>query len=198
MRRQGMTFVFVLFSALVSALVVSRRAEARQVSVEVRLTPPLERPGLAPSLCPMLALSLGQHWWVGGGYELVQDYDAVLWTSENEGHKPLVMSGLRAGTWYRGGASHDGLTFSLGGLLTFANSAFAVDPSPRGIDSDTSVIDFGADLTFGRVGRSLRFELFATPAWSYGRVTSPAIHRQEHYSAFTYRIGLALALVLGS
>jgi hypothetical protein len=43
-----------------------------------------------------------------------------------------------------------------------------------------------------------RFEIFATPAWSYGQVASPAVHKTERYSAFTYRFGVAMAIVVGS
>jgi hypothetical protein len=171
-------------------------AQAGQLSIDLRLTPMFERPNDTPSLCPMLAFSLTEHWWVGGGYEFLQDYDAIVWTTATSGHKPVNLAGIRAGTWYRGGASHDGMSFSAGGLLTFANRALALDASPAALDNRTYVVDFGADLTFGRTWRVFRLELFATPAWSYGRVSSPAIHRDERYSAFTYRVGLGLAVVL--
>jgi hypothetical protein len=180
------------------AAVAPRKAAATQLSIELRHTPILVRPNGTPSLCPMLALALTPHWWVGTGYELIQDYDAILWTTNTVGHKPLVMSGIRAGTWYRGGASHHGMSYSMGGLLTFANPAFSLDRSPSGLDSDTTVVDFGADFTLGRIWQTFRIELFATPAWSYGRVTSKAINRDERYSAFTYRVGGALAFLVGS
>jgi len=48
------------------------------------------------------------------------------------------------------------------------------------------------------VWQSVRVEGFATPAWSLGRVTSPAVHKEERYSAFTYRFGVALAILVGS
>jgi hypothetical protein len=151
-----------------------------------------------PSICPMLALSLSEHWWVGAGYETLQDYDAILWTSETEGHKPIAMSGIHAGTWYRGGAHRNSMTYSVGGLLTFAHPVFSIDPKPAGINSDTSVVDFGVDLTWGHVWQTFRLEFFATPAWSYGQVSSPAVHKSERFSAFTYRVGVALAVRLGS
>ena len=47
-------------------------------------------------------------------------------------------------------------------------------------------------------GQSVRVEGFATPARSLGRVTSPAVHKEERYSAFTYRFGVALAILVGS
>jgi len=178
------------------------RTEATQVSIEMRITPPLDpvfrRPMDLPSICPMLALSLADHWWVGAGYEELQDYDAILWTSETEGHKPIAMSGIHAGTWYRGGAARNSMTYSVGGLLTYANPVFSIDPKPAGIDSGTSVVDFGVDLTWGHVWQDFRLEFFATPAWSYGRVRSPAIHQDERFNAFTYRVGVALAVRFGS
>ena len=146
----------------------------------------------------MLALSFDRRWWFGVGYELIQDYDAVLWKSELEGHKPLVMSGIRAGAWYRGGALRQGLTYSMGGILTYANPATSLEGKPTGIDSDTSVMDFGADFTLGRVWESFIIQLFATPAWSRGRVVSKAVHRTDTYSAFTYRVGGALVFIFGS
>ena len=190
------------FAVLLSSVVVVPRAEATQVSIEMRITPPFDpvfrRPMDLPSICPMLALSVSDHWWVGAGYEELQDYDAILWTSETEGHKPIAMSGIHAGTWYRGGAPRNSMTYSVGGLLTFANPVFSIDPKPAGIDSGTSVVDFGVDLTWGHIWQNFRFEFFATPAWSYGRVSSPAVHHDERFSAFTYRVGVALAIRLGS
>ena len=185
---------------LVSGLVgvAPRRAEATQVTLDLRLTPPLVRPNHTPSLCPMLAFSLTEHLWVGAGYEPIQDYDTILWTSENEGHKPIVLSGIRAGAWYRGGATHHGMSWAAGPLFTFANTAISLEHSPGGIDSGTSVVDFGADFSIGHVWEGFRLEAFATPAWSLGRVTSPAIHKEERYSSFTYRFGVALAIFVGS
>lgn len=194
--------VAVFLAGLLSPAIVTPRAEATQVSIEMRITPPFDpvfrRPMDLPSICPMLALSLSDHWWVGAGYEALQDYDAILWTSETEGHKPIAMSGIHAGTWYRGGAIRDSMTYSVGGLLTFANPVFSIDPKPAGINNGTSVVDFGIDLTWGHVWRNFRVEFFATPAWSYGQASSPAVHKDEHFSAFTYRVGVALAFRLGS
>lgn len=180
--------------AVTAALLVSPAARAAQLSIDMRLTPFVERPSDKASLGVLLGFAPGKHWWAGVGYELVQDYDAILWTSEYEGHKPVVMSGLRAGGWYRGGALREGLTYSAGGLLTFANRSFSVDPSPRQLDNATYVVDFGADFTFGRLWEIFRLELFATPTWSYGRIASPARHTDQRYRGFTYRIGLALAV----
>jgi hypothetical protein len=194
MRR--LRFGFLLFACL--AGLAPRPAEAMAVSIELRHTPMRVRPKDLPSLCPMLALSPLAHLWIGAGYELIQDYDAVLWTSEYEGRKPIAMSGLRAGAWYRGGDSRDGLTFAAGALLTYANPATSSGATPRGIDSGTSIIDFGADISIGRVWQHFRLELFATPAWSYGHVSSPAVHKKERFSAFTYRFGGAIAFLFGS
>ena len=183
---------------LASALVEVAPAEATEATIELRSTPPFVRPSGTPSLCAILALSLTEHLWVGVGYELVQDYDAILWTSENAGHKPVVMSGISAGAWYRGGAAHDAFTWATGPLFTFANPAISLARSPGGIDSGTSIVDLGADFSIGHVWQSVRVEGFATPAWSLGQVASPAVHKEERYSAFTYRIGVALAILVGS
>ena len=191
----------LMFAALLVASLVGvlpRKCEATQMTIELRHTPPLVRPDDLPSLCPMLAFSLSEHLWAGAGYELIQDYDAILWTSENEGHRPITMSGIRAGAWYRGGAAQRAFTWAAGPLFTFANSVFSLGHSPDEIDSGTSFFDFGVDFSIGHVWQSVRVEGFATPAWSVGRVASPAVHKEERYSAFTYRIGLALAIVVGS
>lgn len=190
----------LIATLLVSGLVgiTPRRSEATQLSIEMRLTPPFVRPNGFPSLCPMLALSLTGHLWAGAGYEALQDYDAILWTSKNVGHKPIVMSGLRAGAWYRSETAYRAMSWAAGPLFTFANPVLANDHSPGGLNSGTSVVDFGADFSIGRLWRWFRFEAFATPAWSYGQVASPAVHKTERYSAFTYRFGLAMAIVVGS
>ena len=190
----------IIATLLVSGLVgiTPRKSEATQLSIEMRLTPPLVRPKDIPSLCPMLAVSLTEHLWAGVGYEWTQDYDAILWTSEYEGHKPIVMSGIRAGAWYRSETAYRAMSWAAGALFTFANPAISNGHSPRGLDSDTSVFDFGADFSIGRLWQWFRFEAFATPAWSYGQVASPAVHKTESYNAFTYRFGLALAFLVGS
>ena len=193
---RGLIIATLLVSGLVG--VAPRRSEATQMSIELRLTPPLVRPYDFPSICPMLAFSLTEHVWAGAGYEWLQDYDAILWTSENEGHRPIEMSGIRAGAWYRGGAAQRAFTYSVGPLFTFANPAISLASPHKALDSGTSVFDVGADFTIGHVGQSVRIEGFATPAWSLGRVVSPAVHRVEHYSAFTYRIGVALAILWGA
>jgi hypothetical protein len=172
-------------------------AETRP-TIEMRVTPPFVRPYRAPTLCMMLAFPVAPQWWLGAGYEFVQDYDAVLWTAKDTGHKPVVMSGIHAGGWYRGGAERQGLTWAAGGLVTFANSTFSLASSPDEIDAHTYVIDVGGDFSFGKVRDGFRFEVFATPAWSFGRIASTAIDESEGLSQFTYRFGVALAVLIGS
>ena len=188
----------VAISTLAPVAVVAQAAEAALPTIELRITPPLLRPYGTPSICPMLAFPLTEHAWVGGGYELVQDYDAVLWMSDLSGHKPIVMSGLRAGGWYRGGAVRQGTSWAAGGLLTFSNPALSLTRSPSELDNRTSMLDVAADLSGGHVWQGFRLEVFATPAWSYGRIASPAAGKDESYSGFTYRVGVALAILVGS
>jgi len=180
-----------------SVFAIPRKADAAGVSFEVRQTIRL-RPTDLVRLGAMLALSLSDHWWAGVGYELIQDYDTVLWTAPYEGHKPVVMSGIRAGSWYRAGAVQHGMTYSIGGLLSVANAAYSPPRSPNEINNDTWVVDFGADFTLGYVWSKVRLGVFATPAWSYGRIVSPAVHTSERYNAFTYRLGLAFAIMFGN
>ncbi len=197
----------VFYAVLLAASLVGgapRDVQARQLAIELRHTPILVRPNGTPSLCPMLDLQLTQHFWAGAGYELIQDYDAIYWTSELEGHKPIVMSGIRAGAWYRGGPAHHGMTWAAGALFTLATPALSLVRSParlgdrvNGLDGTTTILDSGADLTLGYVWQSFRIEAFATPAWSYGVVRSPAIWKEQTYSAFTYRFGVTLAVLVG-
>jgi hypothetical protein len=175
-----------------------RTARATQVALELRHTPFVVRPNHTPSLCPMLALSPVRHWWIGAGYELVQDYDAILWKSDKEGHKPIVLSGLRLGSWYRGGQEHHGTTVLIGAIVTVANSAFSLPASPTGITHETFIVDLGIDLAVGRVWKTTVFSVFMTPAWSVGRIASPAVHRTESYNAITLRLGGALTFLFGS
>jgi hypothetical protein len=186
----------VLAAIGISALAVPQEANAAQVSFELRQTVRLRITDLA-KLGVMVGMPLSDRCWAGVGYEFFQDYDAVLWSSETSGHKPVVMSGIRAGSWYRGGAVQYGMTYSMGGILTVASPAYSPPRGPNGIDNDTWVVDFGADLTFGYVWSRVRLGVFATPAWSYGRIASPAAHKSERYSAFTYRVGLAFAVNFG-
>jgi hypothetical protein len=90
------------------------------------------------------------------------------------------------------------MSWAAGPLFTFANPAISLADPHKTLDSGTSVFDFGADFSIGHVRQAFRIEAFATPVWSYGRVTSPAIHKEERYSAFTYRFGVALAILVGS
>jgi len=180
------------------AAVPARAGESNPSTIELRQTVPFARPYHAPSLCALFSLPLTEHWWAGGGYELIQDYDVILWTAKDTGHKPIVMSGLRAGAWYRGGTARRGFTWAAGGLLTFANTAFSLARSPAELDGDTYVVDLGGDFSVGHVWQGIRVEGFLTPAWSYGRVVSSAMAQDDRLSTFTYRFGVALAILLGS
>jgi hypothetical protein len=198
---RGTLICSLVFAATVSLpLSLSRRAEAMQTSVEVRQT--LVQPKMTPDFVVMLtgtlALAFAEHWWAGAGYELLQHHDAILWTSETSGHKPIVLSALHAGCWYRGGETRHGLTYSIGALVTYANRAFSLSPSPNGLDNGTYFVDSGADMSIGYIGTRARLEVFMTPAWSYGRVASPAVAKDEPHSAFLLRMGVAFALVFGS
>jgi hypothetical protein len=190
--------LIVATSVVVFAAAPALAGEGNLPTIEIRLSPPFVRPYHAPGIGALLALPLTEHWWAGGGYELMQDYNAILWTAKDSGHKPIVMSGIRAGAWYRGGAARRGFSWSAGGLLTFANSVIPLAKSPAQLDGDTYIVDLGADLTVGHVWDGFRVEGFAIPAWSYGHISSTAIAKDDHYSAFTYRIGVALAILLGS
>ena len=187
-------------ATLVVGLVAARAqaVESSSPTIELRLSPPFLRPYGLPSLCAMLALPLTAHGWVGAGYELIQDYDAILWTTQDVGYKPIVMSGIHAGAWYRGGAARQSMSWAAGGLITYSNSAISLSKSPAWLDSRTYIVDAGADVSIGHVWERFRFEAFATPAWSYGRVASTPIHTDQRYSSFTYRIGVALAILVGS
>jgi hypothetical protein len=198
-RRLAITFLL----AACTAGIAPRSAQARQLAIEMRLTPPWVRPNGTPSLCALLGLQLTEHLWAGAGYELIQDYDAIFWTSALEGHKPIVMSGVRAGAWYRGGPARHGLTWAAGGLLTLATPSLSLARSPdqigqdkNGLDGHTTIVDFGADFAVGHVWDSFRLEAFATPAWSLGVIRSPAIWKEETYNAFTYRFGVALSILV--
>jgi hypothetical protein len=184
--------------ALGTAPVRAAEPAAHRLALEMRLTPPWIRPFHLPSLCARAAFALAPRFWVGGGYELVQDYDAILWTAKDTGHKPVVMAGLHAGGWYRGGVERQGLTWAAGGLVTLANSSFSLERSPKEIDAHTYVVDVGGDFSLGKVRDGFRVEIFATPAWSFGRIASTAVDRTETLSRFTYRIGVALAVLVGS
>jgi hypothetical protein len=175
------------------------RAAGERPALEMRLSPPpTYRPFGMPSLGLMVKIPITKHWLVGGGYEIIQDYDAILWNSDREGHKPVVMSGLRVGAWYRGGAVRDGFTWSAGGLFTYSNSSVSLVTNPKGLDGSTYVVDTGAELSLGNVWQEVRIELFVIPAWSYGHIFSPAMHKGERYNDFTFRYGVTLAILFGS
>jgi len=185
-----MALLFLSTSATAQAV------EEMPASVEVRISPPFIRPVGAPSLCPMLAVPVASHWLVGGGYELVQDYEADVRTSNDTREGPMVMSGLRLGGWYRGGRAHHAVSFAVGGLVTLSHPSFSIAKTPAALDSGTYMFDFGPDLSVGYVWDSFRFEAFAIPAWSIGRISTPAMTKTERWSGFTPRVGLALAWVI--
>jgi hypothetical protein len=192
-------------ATLVLALVVSLAARTAQAdetwrpTIELRLSTPFLRPMDTPSLGGLLAFPVRGNLWIGGGFELLQDYDVELWTGPTNKRWPVVMSGLRAGAWYRGGAPQWGRTYAVGGLVTVSNPYFSPASSPDELGKDSVAIDLGPDLSFGYVWRTFRFEMFATPAWSWGRFTSSTMPANvEHMSRFTYRIGIGFAILLGS
>jgi hypothetical protein len=178
----------------------SRPAQATQISLELRhtLVQTKMTPEVLVALTGTAALAVTEHFWVGGGYELIQNHEGILWKTDKRGETPITLSAIRAGFWYRNGEGPPGLTYAVGPLVTYANRAFAFSPSPQGLDNDTYFVDFGADMSFGYLGRRARIEAFITPAWSLGRVVSPAVDKEEHHSAFVVRMGLAFALMFGS
>jgi hypothetical protein len=181
------------------ASVPANEAEHWRPTIELRLTAPFLRPVDAPSLGGLLALPVSGHLWVGGGFELLQDYDVELWTGPTYKHWPVVMSGLRAGAWYRGGVPQWGRTYAVGGIVTVANPVFSPASSPDELGRGSFAVDVGPDLSFGHVWKGFRFEVFATPAWSWGRFTSTTMPLNvEHMSKFTYRIGVGFAILIGA
>jgi hypothetical protein len=170
----------------------ARAADGARAAVEVRVTPPAARPLGAPSLCPMLAVPVSDHWLVGGGYELLQDYDATI-VNEDTGAHPVWMSGIRLGGWYRGGATRDGLTFAAGAMATFSHPRVSVIKISGGLDNRTYMFDFGLDLSVGHVWKNFRMEAFFLPAWSFGRFSTST--HSDRWNGFTPRFGVALAWV---
>ena len=144
----------------------------------------------------MLAVPLADHWLVGGGYELVQDYEASVRTSNDTEESPMVLSGIRLGGWYRDGAARQAISFAVGGLVTLSHPSLSIAQLPAELGSGTYIFDFGLDLSVGRVWDSFRLELFAIPAWSVGRISTPATSSTQRWSGFTPRVGVALAWVL--
>jgi hypothetical protein len=191
----------VLVVVLLSSMpLLSRPAQATEVSLDLRQT--LVQPKSTPESVVFptltLALAIGEHVWVGAGYEMAQNHDAVFFRSELSGERPISLSAIRVGCWYRGGERRYGLTYAIGPLVTYANTAISLGTSPSGVGNDTYFVDAGADMSIGYVGRRGRVEAFMAPARSYGRVVSPAAGKTEHPSAFVARIGVAFTLLLGS
>jgi hypothetical protein len=144
----------------------------------------------------MLAVPVAERWLIGGGYELVQDYEASVRTSNDTEGSPMVMSGVRLGGWYRGGAAGDAISFGVGGLVTLSHPSLSITKSPGALDSGTYIFDFGLDLSVGHVWDGFRLEVFAIPAWSIGRISTPAISNSQRWSGFTSRVGIALAWMI--
>lgn len=187
--------VTLLVAVAFAGLLPAREAHATELALELRHTPMRIRPMGLPSLCLLVAFSPREHFWVGVGYELIQDYDAIAWASAYEGRKPVHMEALRAGAWYRGGPAHWGFTWAVGPLVTVGSPV--IGDGSRYLGRDTYVVDFGGDGSAGYVWGRVRLTAFATPAWSRGRIVSPAVERSERYSAFTWRVGLAFAVLFG-
>jgi hypothetical protein len=200
----GNTFTLSTIAVALLSSALARPAQATEVSLEVRqtLVQPKNTPGSVLAPTGTLALTVTEHVWLGVGYELVQNHDAVLWSSDLRGDRPISLSAIRVGAWYRGGEGRHALTYAIGPLLTYANAAISLDASPSALNThrntDTYFLDAGADLSIGYVGRRGRVEVFMTPAWSYGRVVSPDVGKSERHSAFEARIGVAFALMVGS
>jgi hypothetical protein len=181
---------------IVSACSPAQAAENARASVELRITPPFVRAGGIPSLCPMLALPVANHWLVGGGYELLQDYGADVLTSNDTSSSPMILSGVRLGGWYRGGAARQAKSFAVGGLITLSHPSLSIARVPAALDGGTYILDFGLDLSIGHVWDKFRLEFFVIPAWSVGRISTPAMTSPKRWSGFTPRLGLALAWVI--
>lgn len=195
----------IVGAALVASLPAwSRPAQATEVSFELRHTL-AQTKMTADTLVAFtgtLALAVTEHVWVGAGYEIVQNHDATIWKSSNLGYKPIVLSAIRAGCWYRGGEQRHGVTYAIGPAVSYANAAISLGTSPSswtsGLDNGTYFVDSGPDMSIGVVGTRGRIEAFLTPAWSYGRVASPAISQVERLHTFAVRFGVAFSLIFGS
>jgi hypothetical protein len=132
---------------------------------------------------------------------MVQNHDAILWKADHSGVRPISLSAIRVGCWYRGGEKRHGLTLAMGPLVSYGNSAISLGTSPDsyyGFGSDSYFINTGVDMSIGYVGRHGRVEVFMTPSWVYGRVVSPAAGKSENHSAIEARIGVSFTLLLGS
>jgi hypothetical protein len=144
----------------------------------------------------MLAVPVADRWLVGGGYELVQDYDASVRTSNDTEDSPVVLSGVRLGGWYRGGDGRHALSFAAGGLVTLSHPSLSLAKTPGALDRGTYIVDVGLDLSVGHVWDGFRLELFAIPAWSFGHISTAATPSTQRWSGFTPRVGVALAWLL--
>jgi hypothetical protein len=171
----------------------ARADEGARTSVELRVSLPFVRPLGAPSVCPMLAVRVADRWLVGGGYELVQDYDATIRIASDVSGSPVWMSGIRLGGWYRGGAVRDGFSYTLGALVTFSAPSVSVIKVAPKLDNDTYMFDFGLDVSAGHVWQNLRLGAFFLPAWRFGRFSTN--EQSQKWNGFTPRFGLSGAWV---
>jgi hypothetical protein len=188
--------------ALVCAI-PSRPAQATEISLDLRQTLLQAKSTPESVIFPTLTLgvTVSEHIAVGAGYEVFQNHDATFWDSAHSGMRPISLSAIRVGCWYRDGEIRHGLTLAIGPIISYANSAISRDTSPSYIDgfgSDSYFINTGVDMSIGYVGRRGRVELFMTPSWVYGRVVSPAVGRSENHSGIEARIGVSFALLLGT
>jgi hypothetical protein len=142
------------------------------------------------------AVPVANRWLVGGGYELLQDYGADVLTSNDTSGSPMILSGVRLGGWYRGGAARRDISFAAGALVTLSHTSLSIAKVPSALDSGTYIFDFGLDLSVGHVWDKFRLEVFVLPAWSVGRISTPAMTSPQRWSGFTPRVGLALAWVI--
>lgn len=180
-----------------------RRAQATEVALDLRQTLVQNKSTPESVIFPTLtfAVTVSEHVSVGAGYEMVQNHDAILWKSDSSGKKPISLSAIRVGCWYRGGEKRHGLTLAAGPIVSFANAAISLDTSPTAYDgfgSDSYFVNTGVDMSIGYVGRHGRVEVFMTPSWVYGRVVSPAVGRPQTLNAVEARIGVSFTLLLGS
>lgn len=188
--------------ALLCAL-PSRPAQATEVALDLRQTLLQTKSRPESVIFPTLTVgvTVSERLSVGVGYEMIQNHDAIFWKTDHSGMKPLSLSAIRVGCWYRGGENRHGLTLAMGPIVSFANSTISLDTSPtarEGFGSDSYFINTGVDMSIGYVGRHGRVEVFMTPSWVYGRVVSPAVGKSETHSAIEASIGVSFTLLLGS
>ncbi len=170
----------------------SVRAEGPRTTLELRISAPFVRTLRAPSLCPMVTVPLAGRWYVGGGYELLQDYDVDVQTSEDTGVGDMVMSGIRAGAWYRGGVDRRGVWFAGGVVVTGSHPYMSMVRVPGELDAGAYAVDLGVDISAGYTWDQFRLALFALPAWSFGQTSSTAQPVDRRFDELNLRVGVGL------